>query len=79
MNDALLSFRVGLIGPPCEGPCAVLEELFLPVIVLRGMDAELVAQVGDRHALDQVTANHRHLLLGGKLFAGGHRELLGVS
>ena len=33
----LLPFRIGLIRPACEGAGGVLEELFLPVVVLRGV------------------------------------------
>ena len=41
----LLPFHVGLVRPPHEGALAVLEELLLPLVVLRGVDPVLVAQI----------------------------------
>ena len=39
---------------PLEGGGAVLEELLLPEVELGRLDVVPVAQVGDRHAVDQV-------------------------
>ncbi len=48
---------------PLEGGRAVLEELLLPLVELGRLDVVLVAQVGDRHAIDQVPLDDGHLLL----------------
>jgi hypothetical protein len=56
---------------------APLEELLLPPVEHRGVDAVLIAQVGDGHVLQQVEAQGGHLLLGGEVLAClGHGALL---
>ena len=53
----LPSFYIGLVGPPRKNSRPVLEKLLLPVVILIGMDADLVAQIRYRHIFEQVTAN----------------------
>ena len=75
----LLPFHVGLVGTPRKRALGVLEKLFLSLVILCGVDSELITQIGYRHVFEQVTADDRYLLLGGILLALGHRDLLGVS
>jgi len=52
----------GLLRPKASG--TVLEELLLPEVVQRGRELMLVAEVRDRHAVDQVTLEDGDLLDG---------------
>ena len=59
----LLPFQVGLVGTSRKGTLGILEKLLLPLVVLRGVNAEFIAQVGYWNVLEQVATNDRYLLL----------------
>ena len=50
-----------------EGGWAVLEELLLPAIEHRGVDAVLVAQVRNGGVFEEMEPKDGHLLLGGDI------------
>src|SRR4051812_26765336 len=56
------------LGAAFEGGGAVVEELLLPAVEHRGMDAVAVAEVRDRRVLQEVEPKDRELLLGGEPF-----------
>ena len=65
-----LGQRLGAGPPTFKGCGSVLKEGFLPLVKQRGMKLVLVAQIRNRHVLDEVFAQNGHFLLRGKLSAG---------
>ncbi len=71
-------------GFSLESGFTLLEELFLPLIKLRWLDLVLVAQVGHRLAIDQMSLHDRRFLLSGDVASLSfrsvfHRFLLEVT
>src|SRR6516162_9544536 len=66
----------GASGVGFEGGWAVLEELLLPAVEHRGVDAVLVAQIRDGDMLQEMEPRDGDLLRGGESLAGllGHRR-----
>src|SRR5262245_23153769 len=64
----------GPSGAGLEGGGAVLEELLLPAVEPRGVDAVLVTQIRDGDVLEEMESQDGDLLLGGEPLAGllGH-------
>src|SRR5512135_3868480 len=64
----------GASGAGLEGGRAVLEELLLPAVEHRGVDAVLVAQVRDGDVLEEMEPKNGDLLRGSESLAGllGH-------
>src|SRR4051794_21642749 len=64
----------GASGAGLEGGRGVLEELLLPAVEHRGVDAVLVTQIRDRGVLEEVKPQDGHLLLGREALSGllGH-------
>jgi|GEM_PF-3924934 len=54
VSDPPILVVVGLAGAGFEGGGGVLEELFLPAIEHRGMDAVLVTEIGDGRVLQEM-------------------------
>jgi len=59
----LLPFDIGRVGLAIEGGGTVFKELFLPVLEVDDTHAMLVADLRDRHLLDQVLPQNRNFLL----------------
>src|SRR3954447_14004164 len=59
----------GASGAGLEGGGAVLEELLLPAVGHRGVDAVLVAQVRDGDVFEEMKPQDGDLLLGGESLA----------
>src|SRR5262249_16719938 len=61
-------------GAGLEGRRSVLEELLLPAVEHRGMDAVLVTEVGDRGVFEEMEPQDGDLLLGREALSGllGH-------
>src|SRR6516165_9254413 len=61
-------------GPGLKRGRAVLEELLLPTVEHRGVDAVLVAQIRDGDMFEEMEPKDGDLLLGGESLAGllGH-------
>src|ERR1051326_5551534 len=55
---------VAAMGARLEGSRGVLEELLLPAVKHRGVDAVLVTQVRDGDAFEKMEPQDGHLLLG---------------
>ena len=49
---------------------SVLEELLQPAVELRGPYSNLIAEVGNRLLVDQVTTQHRHLFFPCQMLPG---------
>src|SRR6516164_187058 len=64
----------GPAGSRLEGGSGVLEELLLPAVEHRGVDAVPVTEVGDRGVLQEMEPQDGDLLLGGEPLASplGH-------
>src|SRR3954447_14108148 len=64
----------GASGAGLEGGRGVLEELLLPAIEHRGVDAVLVTEIRDRGVFEEVKPQDGHLLLGREALSGllGH-------
>jgi hypothetical protein len=64
----------GASGAGFEGGRAVLEELLLPAVEHRRVDAVLVAQIRDGDVFEEMKPKDGNLLLGGESFASllGH-------
>jgi hypothetical protein len=72
--DALLGL-VGLgAGADLEGSHAVLEELLLPVVEQRGVNAGLFADGGNRDLVEQVPAQDGNLFLGTEMLTRFEHE-----
>src|SRR5262245_2940530 len=63
-------------GAGLEGGRGVLEELLLPAVEHRGVDAVLVTEIGDRGVFEKMEPKDGHLLLGGEALSGllGHGD-----
>src|SRR5438874_6825381 len=75
-GDPLVLGVGGPSGAGLEGGGAVLEELLLPAIEHRGVDAVLVTQIRDGSLLEEMEPKNGDLLLGGEMLSGflGHRR-----
>jgi hypothetical protein len=60
----------GLSGEGLEGSRGVLEELLLPAVEHRGVDAVLVTEVGDRGVFEEMEPQDGDLLLGSEALSG---------
>jgi hypothetical protein len=50
------------VSLPLKAEGRVLEDVFLPELILRGMDSQLVAEIGERHTLQEVAPDNRYFL-----------------
>ena len=53
----LLPFLIGLVGTPCKRALTMLKKLLLPLVVLCGVNLELVTQIRYWYILEQVPTN----------------------
>ena len=79
LESGELPFEPSLLGlaVALEGGGAVFEQLLLPAIEEVGIQTVLIAQVGDGHALQQVTPEDVELLLRREVSSCGHGHLPG--
>src|SRR6516165_4501343 len=73
-GDPLILRVGGPSGAGLEGRGAVLEELLLPAVEHRGVDAVLVTQIRDGDVFEEMKSQDGDLLLGGEALASllGH-------
>src|SRR5512142_621646 len=73
-GDLAILGVVGASGARFEGGRGVVEELLLPAVEHRGVDALLITEVRDGRAFEEVEPQDGDLLLGGEAFPGslGH-------
>src|SRR5215216_3616089 len=74
VGDPPVLVVAGASGAGLECGRGVLEELLLPAVEHRGVDAVLVTKVRDRGVLEEVKPQDGHLLLGREALSGllGH-------
>src|SRR3954447_14330343 len=74
VGDPPVRVVAGASGAGLERGRGVLEELLLPAVEHRGVDAVLVTQVRNRGVLEEVKPQDGHLLLGREALSGllGH-------
>ena len=70
MNDAQIDGVACASGAGLEGGRGVLEELLLPAVEHRGVDAVLVTEVGERDVLEEMEPQDGDLLLGREPLSG---------
>ena len=63
LDLALLGCRTGGLAFAFESRGGVIEQLFLPLVELGGLDLALVAEIGDRHAFDEMPFDDCYFLL----------------